>query len=803
MTTHSSRDLVSLFREPELAAFVPLLYVAWADGELDMEDFHAVLRGESLSEKQREGLSPWLDPRNPPTSTELLRMHAKMREVSMRLSTEEHVDFIDLGLMLAKREGNEATRRAVAEVEEALGLRSPRFASRLFVPRPPVHTHFDEPEPPFEVPLLQKVLDGFYAEDWQWIRTVLQRENFRYRYDLDKEAYREQVLAWLQELSREGIGMLGMPRSVGGAARTDRFIKCFEALSMFDLSLVIKLGVQFGLFGGAILNLGNERQHQRYLGKVGRGELLGGFAMTELGHGSNVRELETTARFDLHSGAFVLHTPSVSARKEWIGNAASHGQYMVVFAQLESQKLDFESTNHEEDAGQPTSAEGGTFLRHGVHAFVVPVRDENGDLLPGVHIEDCGHKMGLNGVDNGRIWFDHVTVPRENLLDRHGKVGPDGAYHSEIRSPSKRFFTMLATLVAGRVSIASAALTASKSALCIAVRYGALRRQFGAVEGDEQCILDYPAHQMRLLPRLATTYALHFAITSLQERFREASTKNHGENEAQAFEAAAAGLKAYATWHAVDAAQQARECCGGMGFLTINRICQIRKDIDVFATFEGDNVVLMQLVAKSLLTGFSKEFKSDFFGALIKQLSRAAEVKLMETNPVASWRRDPSEMREAEFHQAAFRYRRERLTRSAARRMKKRIDDGMDGFAAFVEIQDHVLKLAHAHVEEQIHASFVAALEAMPAGAIQDQLSSLRALFGIWRLHEDRAWFLEHGYLDARGTKMLITLLSSLCQELRSSAVALVDAFGIPDEVLAAPIAFENYPENSMLGVRQ
>src|SRR5690606_13505885 len=120
----------------------------------------------------------------------------------------------------------------------------------------------------------------------------------------------------------------------------------------------------------------------------------------------------TTATYDASTGEFEIHTPSDSAQKNYIGNAAVHGQLAVVFAQL---------------------VVGGEV--QGVHALLAPIRDAKGATMPGVRIEDCGPKLGLNGVDNGRIWFDHVRVPRENLLNRYADVTPDGSYVSPIDSP--------------------------------------------------------------------------------------------------------------------------------------------------------------------------------------------------------------------------------------------------------------------------------------------------------------------------------------------------------------------------------
>ena len=275
------------------------------------------------------------------------------------------------------------------------------------------------------------------------------------------------------------------------------------------------MGVQFGLFGGSILQLGSSQHHQEYLPAIGTLELPGCFAMTETGHGSNVHDLETVARYDPQTEEFIIHTPNLSARKDYIGNAALHGRLATVFAQLE------------------IGAQ-----RHGVHAFLVPIREDDGTPCVGVGIEDCGEKLGLNGVDNGRLWFDGVRIPRSNLLDRFAQVGPDGIYSSPIASPTKRFFVMLGTLVGGRVSVALAASSASKSALTIAVRYGARRRQFGPEGEAETVLLDFRTHQRRLMPRLATTYALDFALKRLVTEYVGSTADSRRE-----VEALAAGLK--------------------------------------------------------------------------------------------------------------------------------------------------------------------------------------------------------------------------------------------------------------------
>ena len=343
---------------------------------------------------------------------------------------------------------------------------------------------------------VRAVLDGRWAPSRAAIRGLADEPLFRPVYGLDREQYRDHVWHQLHALAGHGHIRVGFPEAHGGQGDVGSWVSLFETLAFVDLSLLVKAGVQWGLFGGAIQHLGTERHHRRYLDDVITLRLPGCFAMTETGHGSDVQALRTTALFDPATDEFVINTPDAEARKDYIGNAARDGRLAVVFAQL------------------VTGGES-----RGVHAFLVPIRTDDGAASPGVTIGDCGDKAGLLGVDNGRLAFDNVRIPRDSLLDRYAQVDADGTYTSPIENPNRRFFTMLGTLVQGRVSIAGAAGSASKSALTIAVRYAEQRRQFSLPgTDDEVALLDYRAHQRRLLPALATTYALHFAQEKLVER---------------------------------------------------------------------------------------------------------------------------------------------------------------------------------------------------------------------------------------------------------------------------------------------
>jgi acyl-CoA oxidase len=289
----------------------------------------------------------------------------------------------------------------------------------------------------FDPGLLARLLDGRYVEGRDQIREVLKRPEFTPPLAISTEEYREKVLQWAKTLAAEEMTAPGFPEEFGGMGDPAANVVAFETLAYGDLSLLVKFGVQFGLWGGAVQQLGTREHHERYLRPTASLELCGCFAMTEADHGSNVQALATTATYDPAAGEFVVNTPTDGARKEYIGNAARDGQVAAVFAQL---------------------MVGGEC--HGVHVLVVPIRDPDGNVCQGVRIEDCGEKMGLNGVDNGRLWFDDVRVPRENLLDRYGGVREDGTYHSPIENPNRRFFTTIGALVQGRVCISAASISA-------------------------------------------------------------------------------------------------------------------------------------------------------------------------------------------------------------------------------------------------------------------------------------------------------------------------------------------------------
>lgn len=767
-------DAPQLKANPRLYVFVPLFYVVWSDAVLapsEIDSLHALIEGQAwLTAEEKRFLLQQLDPASPPAADAYKAWLAEIRAVLGPEGQPSRDSLIDLGIRLAQRhqgiDGNpEASglRASLQPMEEMLGLIAGESVFHFAPERRRTITHGHNTQQTFDIDTLARLLDGDQGPVIQKVKTLLSDPAFRYL-DTDSLAdYRAQVLTWCKHLAAQGYGAMAFPKAYGGGGSMADYFAIMETLSYHDLSLVIKFGVQFGLFGMSVYFLGTEKHHQKYLHDIGTLALPGCFAMTETGHGSNVRGIETTATYDAATRSFVIHTPRPQAQKEYIGNAALHGRMATVFAKLIVGDKDY-----------------------GVGAFLVPLRDASDKTLPGVTIGDCGRKQGLNGVDNGTIRFDHARIPYDNMLDRFSQVNAQGTFESSITSDNRRFFTMLGTLVGGRIGIPRSGLSAAKSGLAITIRYGDQRRQFGPDGGGEVPILNYRTHQRRLMPLLANAYALHFSLRYLTDRFLTRT-----EKDMQEIEALAAGLKAFATWNTTSTLQECRECCGGKGYLAENRLSALKNDTEIYTTFEGDNTVLMQLVAKSRLTEFKQEFSNMNFFGILNYVADSAKTSITEMNPLTVRNTDEDHLLDFAFHLSAFKYRERDILTSAAKRIRRHIGSGMDSFDAFNVVQHHLVQVSFAYIERIILEKFIEQVERTADPGCQTILKKLCQLFALSQIDKNKGWYLENGYMEGVKTKAIRKLMNQLCWDIRQEAVPLVDAFKIPEGLLGAEILKE------------
>jgi len=632
---------------------------------------------------------------------------------------------------------------------------------------------------------LRNALDGRWRDVKKRMRASLAEDLFRPHYTPNTVIARTKVAEQLRIMAAFGAAADSFRKEHGGTGDVGAAITMIEMLAMSDLSLMVKAGVQWGLFGGAVENLGTERHHETYVKKIISLELRGCFAMTETGHGSDVESLETTATYDAETEEFIIDSPTPSARKDYIGGAAQTATMASVFAQL-------------------ITTEDGQPVNHGVHCVLVPIRDAEGNDLPGVTTSDCDYKGGLPGVDNGRIVFDHVRVPRVNLLNKYGDVAPDGTYSSPIDNPNRRFFTMLGTLVRGRITVGGSAGAAARVALDIATRYALQRRQFSAPDEDnEVLIMDYLVHQRRLFPLIARSYALQFAQNELVGKCHDIQTADAPDaDEQRELEARAAGLKAANTWHASRAIQEAREACGGAGYMAENRLIALRGDTDVFTTFEGDNHVLTQLVAKELLTAYADDIRSmspvewvRFAANTVGErvMKRTAAEAIMQS--IIDARQD-SEEEGSLFNRGTqvtmFEEREDYLLSSVARRLQGKSKE-MSAFDAFNAVQDHVLHAANAHIDRVVLEAFVAGIDSCEDEEARKVLELVCDLYALSVIEDDKAWYVEHGYLSTGRAKAVTRGINDRCRALRPYAKTLVDGFGIPEPLRYAEML---HPEN-------
>ncbi|GFP79159.1 acyl-coenzyme a oxidase 3 peroxisomal [Phtheirospermum japonicum] len=629
-------------------------------------------------------------------------------------------------------------------------------------------------EPPFsfDVKSMRKLMDGHNLEDRDWIfNLMIQSKLFNPQlrggkvfvvpdYNQSMEQQREITMKRIQYLLDNGV----FRRWLTGKGFEDemRKLALLEVIEVFDHSLAIKIGVHFFLWGGAVQFFGTKRHHDKWLSATENYMIKGCFAMTELGHGSNVRGIETMTTYDSKSGEFVINTPCESAQKYWIGGAANHATHTIVFSQV-----NIDGKNE------------------GVHAFIAQIRYEDGTICPNIRISDCGHKIGLNGVDNGRIWFDNVRIPRENLLNSVADVSPDGKYLSAIKDPDQRFGVFMAPLTSGRVTIAASAIYSAKISIAIAIRYSLTRRAFSvAPNSAEVLLLDYPSHQRRLLPLLAKTYAMSFAANYLKLLYVKRTPQL-----IKTIHVVSSAFKAILTWHNMRTLQECREACGGQGLKTENRVGQLKGEYDVQSTFEGDNNVLMQQVSKALLAEYvaAKRRNKPF-----KELGLA---HMNKSCPAIPFQLTESTVRSTQFQNDIFCLRERDLLNRFAAEVSAYQAQGESKESAFIASYQLAEDLGRAFSDRTILQTFTEAENDVTDAPLKDVLSLLRSMYVLVTLDEDAA-FLRYGYLTVENAAVVRKEVAKLCSEIRPHALALVSSFGIPDAFLS-PIAFDWVAANS------
>lgn len=644
--------------------------------------------------------------------------------------------------------------------------------STNFATEPPVVMANERSKASFNIRDLTYYLDGGEenTKNIEDIMTSIERDplfNNDDYYDLTKDQLRELTVQRVASLASH-------------VAKSPQILhKRFALTAIADPGSGTRTGVHYGLFLGSVRGSGTPEQFSYWVNKgaISLKRFFGCFGMTELGHGSNVAGLETTATFDEESDEFIIHTPNLAATKWWIGGAAHTATHTVCFARLIIKGKDY-----------------------GVKSFVVPLRNtDDWSLKPGVAIGDIGKKMGRDGIDNGWIQFTNVRIPRQFMLMRFSKVDREG----NVTEPPLAQLAYGA-LITGRVSMASDSFYAASRFLTIAIRYAAVRRQFSTNPGEkENVILDYPLHQRRLLPRLAYTYAMNAAAAQLYEQYETASSQLEtvdtsdkkalaaAVNDIKELFATSAGVKSFCTWAASDIIDECRQACGGHGYSGYNGFGQGYNDWVVNCTWEGDNNILTLSMGRSLIQSAVAASKGKKLGAASEYLNRYDTLKNARLNGRSL--EDPKVLVEAWESASSI------LLMNAAVAYERELKKANGNVTAAMEkVSQQRYETARVHTRLHLIKSFYNRIaEASKQGTKSETIQILTVvatLFALWSIEQDSGLFLRSRFLAPEDLDNVTALVDEYNAKVREQAIPLTDAFNYSDYFINSPIG--NYDGN-------
>ena len=487
-------------------------------------------------------------------------------------------------------------------------------------------------------------------------------------------------------------------------------------------------------------------------------KIIGTYAQTEMGHGTNVRGLETTATYSPETETFIIHSPTLPSTKWWPGALAHTSTHAVVMARLITEGEDY-----------------------GIHAFVVQLRFlEDHSVLPGIKLGFIGPKMGYDAIDNGFLIFNKVHIPRENMLMKYSQVSRDGKYCRLQRDSEKLTYI---SMVQTRAFIVFAASRDLSKACTIAIRYSAVRRQGKLDESKPEVqVLDYKTQQYALLPFLATSYAFWFTAFEIIKLYTRVQMEISDGNisNAQELHATCAGLKAFTTQIAATGVEMCRFRCGGHGFSMSSGLPSVYRDqVAPSCTYEGDNIVMMLQTARYLV-------KCCSILASGKCISTPTAAYLAAVAQETSCRgTSPHDFRNPDVLIRAYKHRAARLVLTVSKKLERNSSNGVSRGDSWNNCSVELVRAAQAHCHQFVVEQFANVIKNESFSATLRPV--MEALFNLYCLHgivEEAKDFLEDGYMNGDQVNMARDVLMELLDEVRPNAVGLVDAFDHSDHYL-------------------
>ncbi|KAF5276539.1 hypothetical protein FQR65_LT03969 [Abscondita terminalis] len=534
-----------------------------------------------------------------------------------------------------------------------------------------------------------------------------------------------------------------------------------KTVDQIDKCVAVQNGILHSMFPNSLLILGTE-QHLPLYNDVLNMKISGCFCLTEIGHGSDTKRMQTLATYDEDTKEFIIHTPNFQAGKCWIANLGKLATHAIVYAQLITPDK----------------------KRHGLHGFVVPIRDPKTLIpFPGVIVADIGEKIGLLGIDNGFIMFSHYRIPKMSLLNKLGDVTDDGKYVLKVENIKEQYANNFRVLLYGRLGIIIGACMFQLHALTIALRYAAIRRQFGPDNAKEWPVLEYQSHQYRLLPYLASSYTTLLFLNCI------VINKNafHSEDSEMITElhAILSTGKPYFSFIARNAIQECREACAGLGYLSASGLGKIRSNNDANLTFEGDNNVLMQQTSNWLLRFWPMVLTKKIINTPLESLSflnNALDILQLKFEVVP--------IKEFYGHKNMSKYYQWLVCYLLKRSYEKckHLDTASDADKFWIKNNNQIFNLKNlsiAYFEHFVLREIQSLVEVSPSESIRNVLNKLISLFSVWCLQNHVAFFYEGLFTDNPLFAQLIEeSILLLCKELKNEAVSLVDVIAPFDDLM-------------------
>ncbi|XP_033727732.1 peroxisomal acyl-coenzyme A oxidase 1-like [Pecten maximus] len=508
-----------------------------------------------------------------------------------------------------------------------------------------------------------------------------------------------------------------------------------------------RIGPRSGMFPPTIEKQGTKEQKNDILPLIKNMTILGCYAQTEMGHGTFVRGLESTATYDPKTKEFILNTPTITSMKFWPGSLGKSVNTCVFLAQLYTQGK-----------------------CHGIHAFLLPLRDIDSHIsLPGIEVGDIGPKIGFEENDNGYLRVDNVRIPRNNMLMRYSKVLEDGTYVK----PKNSKITYGTMILSRTFLIRWSGLYLSQACI-IAVRYSSVRRQTEILPGGPEAqILDYQTQQTKLFPLLATAYAFTFAARAVEETFNRINSQIELGNLDHLAElhALCAGLKAFTTENAAAGIEVCRMACGGHGYSHASGLPKIYTTTSALCTVEGENTVMMLQMSRFLIKSHSQMKSGKQLQGFVSYLGNRHPARSSMQNYIT-----------LQCLQEAYEHRAARLIEETAKTLKQHEAAGLSSEEAWNLTSAQLTWAASSHCHAYVVKMFVSMVTMDNIdNDVKAALTSLCMLYGLHGIHEKLGEFIQDGFFDSDQVDSLTSTMMTLLSKIRPNAVAMVDAFDFPD----------------------